>query len=920
MATAMHLARLTSVSPSTFTDRADALKNDPRIVQLTKEKAGGGINKNQLFAIDKLLQERRESINVVFDAWENLGKFPDGHKNYRMVRKFYKDSAALIRALLDQNINRLNLEGDVNDPSTPKGKLMLSVRRMYEDSDFKGIDEYFPFMRHGEFVLEVAGPRGREVYHFDSAKKRTDHINKRARQLKVDPEDGNIFKVRTEKSGNEVRNQYAAESRMLTDMFKAVEEATKTPAVDREQLKDQLYQVYLTTLPEQSFRKHFLHSDNVTGFSDDVFRNFKISATRIASQAATLRYAPEIAEGIQRAKDTLEGMPPAQNAELNTFVDEMERRALAELNPQPESPWANGAAQFSFYMLLTGMGSAAIQTTALPLYVMPVLNAQYGYGNAAKSFAKWTTLFRSLGFKSEDVDGVRKMTAPTVGESSLVRNNPLFQRAFNEALARDILGQSLSSTVIDLRRTPNNAVDSLYANAGRSLLNISAGLFSGSERLTREISYMMAFDLAYKKSGDFDKSVEEAIEVVQTYIGRFDRFGRAPVTQGWGKVILQFKPYAALVTTFLIRNAIRVTGAYGKKEAWKAINILGGMLLMGSMFYGITGLPLYDVICDVIDALLDSLEEEEGWLNKAVKSVFGEEVAQQQVTDKLARVRKDPRTATNADMRFRYEFLPKWFGGITFGGEDGRKFSLAPMIERGPVSVLTDVNVGPRMSLNGMWFKPVRESQDLKETMSNYADALLSAPVSGAMERIVDGANDIANGKELKGAAQIVPAFYANPLKAELIRQEGVKNRRGDTIVSKDELSNVNLVAQITGIGSTRAAALQERNYKFNNEVVKAEKKKAKLLKDYDELITSSSKTPEERKKELTKWWNKFTQYNRRYPLPGLELTLESVEKSGKGALERAGMSVRGYRIKDTLAPYLLPQMREYTKQIMGEK
>jgi len=918
MATAMHIARLTAVSPSTFTDRADALKNDPKIVQLTKEKAGGGLNQNQITAIDKLLQERRDSINVTFNAWETLGNFPDGHKNYKMVRQFYKDSAALTRALLDRNINRLGLKGNVNDPSTPKGRLMLSVRRMYEDSDFKGIDEYFPFMRHGTFVLTVNRGERREVYHYDTQEERQDAINKRARQLKVNPENGDIFKVRRELDDKGDRDRTVSESKMLTEMFNAIETATETPLVNKENLKDELYQIYLATLPEQSFRKNYIRADNVTGFSRDIFRNFKTSATRIASQVAKLRYAPDILEGVQRAKDSLYKMSPTKKTELDEFVNEMERRALDEINPKPESAAINFTTQLSFYLLLTGVGSAIIQTSAIPLFIMPDLNTNFGYANSAKALAKWMSVYKSLGFKEEDADGVRRMIPPTVKESSLVRSNPIYQRAFNEALALGILAQGITSNTFDLSRTPNSAVDKIYKKSGRLALQITSGLFSSAERLTREISYMLAFDLAYKKSGDFDKSVEKAVSVVQLYMGRFDRFSRPPVMQGVGKMLLQFKMYPAVVTSVLVKNTLKVAGTQGKEEAIKAVHLLSGILLMGTLFYGATGLPLYNVICSVIDALLDSFEDEEGYLNRAAKKMGAEEFAKRQTENKRVRISKDAFSAMNSDMRFRYEFLPRWFGGMTFGGENGDRFSVATMIERGPISVLSDANVGPRMSLNGIWLKPVRESESIREYVLNHAEAMMP-PAAGASKKVMEGIDDLLEGDILKGIPKLVGPFYGNPLKGEELRQEGVKNRKGDTILSADELSTTNIIAQATGISSTRAAAIQDHNFQYKNQEVIAKKKRAALLEDYGKLVVSPKKDPEDRAKVLADWKKKLVAHNKRYPVDNIYIDSDTLIESGESALEKAGKSVRGYRIDDTLAEYFRSKATKYNRQIMGK-
>lgn len=881
LATAMHLARLESVSPSLFADRADALTKDARIVSLNNEIANTAPNTNERLALDKKLAERRESINNVFNAWEALGEIENGQKMYKMVRQFYKDSAALTRALLDKNIASLNLEGDVNDPNTPKGTLMLSVRRMYEDSDFRGVDEYFPFMRHGEHVLEVQGPNGREVYFFDTAAQRNKFISRRAAQIGANKNDGDVFKA-YRYHPTDTRDKFAAESRMLTDMFNAIEAATASATMDKEALKDELYQIYLTTLPEQSFRKRFMHADNVTGFSSDIFRNFKVSATQIAAQAAKLRYGPDMHASIQRAFDTLEGMPPLMQAELSPFVDEVARRAVDELVPQPDNKIAKGINQFAFYWLLTGVASAAVQTTALPMYVMPKLNTDYGYGKAAAKFAKWMNVYKSMGVTTEDADGIVSLTAPTMGESKLVRENPVLQQAFNEAKARNLFGQSFSNVISDRRRTPDNAYDNLPRVMIRGLANTMSGLFTGAERLTREAAYMMAFELEYAKSGDFDQAVNKATDIVQEFIGRFDSFARARIMRNpVGMVVGQFKPYAAIVSSFLIRNAYRAMKVTNPKEALASAHLLGSIILMGGLFHGVTGMPLYSTITALIDALLSGLDDEE---------------------EKRKRIAANPFTAGSSDLRFRYEFLPKYFGDIKIPGAGSADYPLSSILEKGPISVLTDLNFGSRTALDGIWFKTPKVGKDLQEDVKNWLEAFLPAGVSAA-SNIVKGITSINDGKIGQGMTELLPAFFANPVKATRAAQEGAKTKKGDVIVGKEELTDTNIAAQATGLQSTRVSQLQEQAFKLKSEELRARNERTVLLSKLDDVFIN----PEAKDSDRQKLINRIIQHNQRYPVEGVAIDPDVIFRSIDNTIKNKGLTFRGMQIKENMLPYILP-------------
>jgi hypothetical protein len=906
LATAMHLARLSNVTPSVYADRADALANDPRMVRFNKLLTDPRTNPDELNAIKDKLNERIASIEATFNAYDALRPIKGAQDMYKMVRQFYKDANALTRTLLDQNIDKLQLEGDVNDPSTPKGKLMLAVRRMYEDSEFKGVEEYFPFMRHGDQRLDVAGPDGKETYFFDTRSERNKAIDKRAKQLGVNPNDGNIFK-KSDETHTDSKNVAAKESRMLTEMFRIIEDATAKPGVNKDDLKDQLYQVYLSTLPEASYRKQFMHAENVTGFTSDIFRNFQTSATRIANQATKLRYGQEVDNEIQAAKDTLEGMPPNMQEELKGFINEVAIRAREEFDPRPQSRVANGLTQFAYYWLLSGAASAAIQTTSLPIFVMSHLNPQYGYGKSAAKLARWMNVYNSMSFTTDTYEGEKTLTAPTVRESSLFDKNPILQRAFDEALARNVINQLSGTPYSDSNRTPTNARNSVPRVALRETANLMSGLFTGAERLTREVAYMMTFELEYEKSGDFDKAVQKAVDMVHNQLGRFDTFDTPRLLRnGLGKVVFQFKPYAAVVTKIFVKGYLTATTPGQRSEG---LQILSGILLMGAMLHGVTGMPLYTMICDVIDGILDDLEDDEKRKRRIAryKQVYGEDSISddwgiEYVKDKEARIAHDVLTATNSDMRFRYEFLPKFTGGLKYTTDSERIMDLAQMLEKGPVSVATDMNIGSRTSFNNIWLKEIREGKDFEEQVKNTAEAFIPASISAVMN-IVKGVSGMVKGETRKGIEQASPAAVANPLKAERISREGVTNRENELILGKSELSNANIVAQVTGLTSTRAAALEEQKYKFIAENAKAEKRRQVILGDLKKAYLNESIPLKEQDEAQVKINNQIAQYNNRYPVPGLIIDGDTISDTLGSAFEARGMSSRGMHVNDVRMP-----------------
>ena len=905
LSNAMHLARLESVSPTEFADRQDALTKDRRVTELNALLNDPRTNPDELGAITDKRTKREASINKTFDAWDKLGTVKDGQEMYRMVRQFYKDMNLLHRTLLDARIDRLNLSGTVNDPTTPKGKLMLSVRRMYEGSDFVGIEEYFPFMRHGDYWLRVNGPQGREFYMFDNGTNRNAFLLIRAKQIGIDSNDPDAFDAGD--NTQELRNKYSGESKILAEMFdvidqqfdkaKALQASSKTMTAaelqqaetarmnELEQLKDSLYQTYLMTMPEQSYRKQFLHAENVTGFSSDVLRNFKVSATRLAAQAAKLTYGDAINSEVQRGYDTLKGMPALERAKMRLFVDEIDKRVQTELSPPPHDAFATGINQFAYYWLLSGVASAITQTTSLPIMVMPILNDNYGYGKSAVKFAKYMQIWKSVGATEDAPNGDVSWAAPSIGLSKMVQSSPILRRAFDEAVERGITGQTQTSVLTNRNRTPANAYSNIPGAVLRSTAIGMSALFNGAERMTREITYMMTFELEYAKTGDFDKSVQKAIDVVQETLGRYDNFNRPRSLQNFlGRTVGQFKMYAVNMTSFFVRNGYNIfkgifTG--NPKLALSATHRLGGVLTMGALFGGVTGLPLYSTICFVIDAISGEDEEKKRRL-------------------------KNPITADNADLRFRYDFLRTTFGDVKFTGMDGREHTLAKVLEKGAISELSDINIGSRTSFDGMWWRGGKQGDNMQETVQNYFIANLG-PAASTILGMPAAIDDFRKGNILRGVERILPALPKNVFTAARLGSEGAKTPQGNIIMSKKEFSETSLIMQGLGFQSTTLARVQENAYALRREEKSAENSKKDLMARLDDVFLDSNKSAEDKKKFM----KEIDKHNKRYQvIPSLTIDADAIFDSIDRSIESMGDKFRGLRIKEEMMPFMLPQRK----------
>jgi len=72
---------------------------------------------------------------------------------------------------------------------------------------------------------------------------------------------------------------HARQSQFLQNSFEAIDSATfkgseEAIELQKQVLKDSIYQNYLANQPEQSFRKAFMNRNNIAGYSEDALRNF----------------------------------------------------------------------------------------------------------------------------------------------------------------------------------------------------------------------------------------------------------------------------------------------------------------------------------------------------------------------------------------------------------------------------------------------------------------------------------------------------------------------------------------------------------------------------------------------------------------------------------------------------------------------
>jgi hypothetical protein len=636
----MHASTLLGVDPTQHKDLTDALNNDTQLQQL-KAAYQAALNDpaktpRQRTAAKGAVTKRENELKTVYqggtvinpdtgekyiiEGWEQLGKYGkgEGHEIFSMAKDAYKDTFNLHQQLLIDKITKANIPGQVNNPSTPKGKLIAQITQSFQEAQQLGL--YFPLMRYGNFWLRIGKGKSGEFYMFESATARNNYARKRAEEAGKDYEDvlaDQSFEVGDDLST--IRNEVVESSQMLKDIFKALEDGAvvnpltgKAGISDVDAIKDQVYQMYLMTLPDKDIRKKFTHRQGKTGFSADVLRNFIVSQHTASNQLSRLAYADEIRMAIGSAYAELAGNPDA--LKLRAFVDEIATRATAEMTPQVpgEFNWDQLASlgnQAVFYYMLTSPKSALVQMTQLPIVGIPVLAAEYGPVETAKVTARYSNLFNKLGTTKRDAAGnvVTKWGEPSINDSAYVNKHPdlnyrkILKRAWEAGQDKDLFMSTYASDMTARAQVPTAVYKGRLRRGFRATLDFMGGAFHHLERIARETMYMSAFELEFaraKKQGLNDnqaatKAIDVATGLVYEALFNYSQYNKPRLMKANAatKLGTQFMSYPLQVTSYLVRNFYGMLPYLNKEDKRDAAIKFFGTIGMTGLFAGVVGLP-----------------------------------------------------------------------------------------------------------------------------------------------------------------------------------------------------------------------------------------------------------------------------------------------------------------------------------------
>ncbi len=834
---------------------------------------------------------------------------PESKKLYNEVREFYADNHKAYHALLQEQIDASNLPGSASDPKSAKGKLIASIKQMYEDGE--KLYPYFPLMRYGQYWARVGKGKAREFQMFESQADRDRFVRERTKQLNA--ETGN---KRTQEEmieggdidvGNDLssaRKANVAASEMLKDIFNTLENKAVTSITDdfgnvvgnsvslnMDKLKDDIYQMYLQTLPDRNFRRQFMHRQGVAGFSGDIHRNFVVTGTNMANQLARIKYGPEIMNDIERASAGLAGNP--DKARLGEFVSEMRLRAEQQVRPTSEDSIGFQASNFvntsAFLWMMTSIKTMVAQFTAVPVFAAPVLASKHGVAKTAAALAKSLNVFNGLGVTKTNPDGSTSYTMPSMSQ--------LKDLTADEKLATQYMldfGISDTTMAYDLGNRRNVATAKAQSSVRKMLkstANAMTALFHHSERMIREVTFMTSYRLNRDAGMTHEEALDAAVEESHEALGNYHASNRPrgiaankarevmlSASSPIGRSVLQFKMFPAFVTTYFIRNGYNMFKGLTPQDRKQAKIQFLGSLGMSYALAGYVGIPGISMAMGIIQGALNAMRDED---------------------------EDDPLEGRDFEFWFRNIWLPQTFGNVKIGNR-----TLDEFLDRGLISGLTGYDITSSMSMNNMWFPEIKDQATATAEMTDYLVSLAGPGVSMLKQasRAVDYLNQ---GKILQGMEQLAPAIFRSPITAIRYSREGAQTTSGASIKDAEEFTIGQLMAQSAGFATEGLQARREAIFKIQGQILEVKRDRSSALARLDLEISKGSDNDVEKAIDAIV---KFNSKNYWDPITG-----DQISQSIKKRMERRLLSDRGFPIDKKYYPQIMDLLEPSSKKLERE-
>jgi len=824
-------------------------KEDP---SLSRDKFSKFVYATTLAEIDPSDTNTRVRSKELDADYKALG--PVGQRMYKQLRDYYESIIELYSDILDEQIN--NLKGLT---LAEKKNLMAVLRKTFEATS--RIKPFFPLVRRGDFFLAIGSGDKRQFYLFETRAER----NEAAKQMAAERGKSlaELIADKEFEQGNDLKELRAAtqnSSEMLKKVFEAIDAKDMGSPEAKEGLKDAVYQIYLTTMPEQSFRKQFTHRKGRAGFSTDLQRNIATTASKQSIQLARLKYAPQLRNSMSEARNSI-----AEREELSPFVQEAEKRvnmALSGAHGSLSESVAGIANKASYFWYLSSAASALIQPSSVFISGLPVLAGNYNNASGAGlELAKMATLVNQYSIFRPNPDGTTSISAPSIANNKTLPADE--RKAISEMTSRGVSESTYASLVWGYKSMSTEQFEGVLGK-GKRLANLMVGsLMHNSERLSREAVYLAAYRLGKKQGLDYNAAVQKAVDSTNEALGNYDVTNRPRfMQQGIGKIAFQFKTYPLQMSLLMLTNFKKMLPFLNKEGKKEAATKMFGMMGTSFILAGAANMALINPILGLAGWAWSQLSLDDDWPEELKDISF--------------------------PTWFFEVFLPENLGDVKLGG-----VPVSDLITRGPLNAITGEDIGSRIGLADLWGRDSKETKTSRDSAIAFMLDHFGGPTASMGLGFADAYDAYAMGDYQKMMERMLPAVARNLVVANKYADEGMKTGRGVELVNKDDVKMGEIIGQAIGFRPDILAATQGPAFKYSGIDQSILNKKNLILNKLDFQLRKDTDEGDRKYNEILE--NEVAKFRIKHPSYGLDddsIHNSLMKKAEQRASSRAGVTM----------------------------
>jgi hypothetical protein len=742
---------------------------------------------------------------------------------YLQVRDTYMNMRTSLMWNLEKRIR------DTEADEASKAALIARLRKQFESGE---ITPYFPLSRFGKHAAAayIKNDEGKwEPIGFikrENRRERNDWVKEmRAKGFRVIPfeETATDLEMLNKIDPNFVAN--------VTELLQDTTVVTEDPETGEpintpgSSIQDEIWQMYLRTLPEISARNAYIHRIGRLGFTHDALRAFSDHTFHGVHQTAKLRFGHELSELLKdiegNAQLLMQRGDHIRNWQEGHLPEGFEDATLHEVMFARIPEYAD---LYSKLKADAGVAGAAVHEPshqqALEMilkeadvdgpWATPIseeMKRRHSYNMNPRS-APWSTKLTALGFfwflSTSPAAGVLNLTQTPISAYPILRAR-FAGKGAGLALWK-ASGQYATAPTIDkmldkLRGDERKAMTEFaqigmfsktrtrelmglseagtaYSGRQEQILEIVGWIFHKTEEANRVVTALAAYRLSREKGRSHTEAVLEAEELVEMSHYDYTNTNRPRFMQGdMGRVVFLFRNYSLNMQYRLIRDfrdGVWRNDNIPKEARKEARSRLLGIIGMTTIFAGVSGWPLF-------------------W-------------AAEMVANNLLGDDDDPFDTKTQMRKLVYDSTKDMLGEVW-----GQKTATAIM--KGPWSAFTGADLSQRASLNNLWIREIPQQKwDDPEALMLHLMGELAGPIAGMGFNYAAGFRDIGAGHLDRATEKFSPKWLGDYMKALRYAQQGAQTYQRDMIVSPEEFTSVDLFLQAAGFTPTRLADRYEQN------------------------------------------------------------------------------------------------------------